>query len=61
MKSTLPFFAFISLNITPYVHQPVVNSYAPEYLPCGDKAQRESMGNKEEAWTGTIKHKEKQV
>jgi hypothetical protein len=61
MKSTLPFFAFVSLNITPYVTQPIMNYNPSEYLPGGNKAQRESMVNDEESITETVKYKEKQA
>ena len=45
MKSTLPFFAFVSLNVTPYVDNSANDYIEPEYLPGSNKIQGEKTAD----------------
>jgi hypothetical protein len=48
MKSTLPFFAFVSFNIVPYENRSARDYNGLEYLPDNYKTQKESITNNNE-------------
>ena len=48
MQTTLPFFAFVSLHVIPYVNPSLRDEKAMEYLSGSDKIQMEKMAYPEE-------------
>jgi hypothetical protein len=61
MKSTLPFFAFVSLNITPYVNHSAKDYNGFEYLPDSNKIQREKIADHEEPSSEIIGYNKEQA
>lgn len=57
MKSTLPFFAFVSLNIMPYMNQTINDYNTSEYLPDSKETQGEKIvADNEELLIETVKY-----
>jgi hypothetical protein len=48
MKSTLPFFAFVSFNIVPYEKRSARDYNGLEYLPVKNMVEKESAADNEE-------------
>lgn len=61
MKSTLPFFAFVSLNVTPYVDNSANDYIEPEYLPGSNKIHGEKTADFEKSGTEGNRYNKQQA
>jgi hypothetical protein len=56
MKSTLPFFAFVSFNIVPYENRSAKDYNGLEYLPVNNMSEKESVVDNEEPLIESMKY-----
>jgi hypothetical protein len=61
MKSTLPFFAFVSFNIVPYENRSAKDYSGLEYLPDNYKTQGERIADNEEILIEAMKYNKDQA
>jgi hypothetical protein len=61
MKSTLPFFAFVSFNVVPYENRSTKDYNGLEYLPDNNKVQKERTQDQEKPLIESMEYTKDQV